>query len=281
MILLTGGSGQVGSQVKKLLDLNEIPYLSPTSKEFPLDNHLEIIHYLSINYFTTIIHLAAETDVDFCEMNPNLAFERNSKSVAVIADYCVKNSKKVIYLSSSAVLSGGSSFLHPENSAYFPSNVYGASKMRGEIAILESPVEHLIIRASWMLGISTKGPKFAQIIYERISEGASVSAVFDKFGSLTSTKRLAEFIVKNLEFNKSGIVHVASKTPCSRYEIAKFIANYLEKSVVVDSVSNEDFKLPAPRGFSEGLQSENASGYYGYEALSWEDELMTFLKEIC
>ena len=281
MILLTGGSGQVGSQVKKLLDLNEIPYLSPTSKEFPLDNHLEIIHYLSINYFTTIIHLAAETDVDFCEMNPNLAFERNSKSVAVIADYCVKNSKKVIYLSSSAVLSGGSSFLHPENSAYFPSNVYGASKMRGEIAILESPVEHLIIRASWMLGISTKGPKFAQIIYERISEGASVSAVFDKFGSLTSTKRLAEFIVKNLEFNKSGIVHVASKTPCSRYEIAKFIANYLGKSVVVDSVSNEDFKLPAPRGFSEGLQSENASGYYGYEALSWEDELMTFLKEIC
>jgi dTDP-4-dehydrorhamnose reductase len=281
VILLTGGSGQVGSQVKKLLDLNEIPYLSPTSKEFPLDNHLEIIHYLSINYFTTIIHLAAETDVDFCEMNPNLAFERNSKSVAVIADYCVKNSKKVIYLSSSAVLSGGSSFLHPENSAYFPSNVYGASKMRGEIAILESPVEHLIIRASWMLGISTKGPKFAQIIYERISEGASVSAVFDKFGSLTSTKRLAEFIVKNLEFNKSGIVHVASKTPCSRYEIAKFIANYLEKSVVVDSVSNEDFKLPAPRGFSEGLQSENASGYYGYEALSWEDELMTFLKEIC
>jgi dTDP-4-dehydrorhamnose reductase len=281
VILLTGGSGQVGSQVKKLLDLNEIPYLSPTSKEFPLDNHLEIIHYLSINYFTTIIHLAAETDVDFCEMNPNLAFERNSKSVAVIADYCVKNSKKVIYLSSSAVLSGGSSFLHPENSAYFPSNVYGASKMRGEIAILESPVEHLIIRASWMLGISTKGPKFAQIIYERISEGASVSAVFDKFGSLTSTKRLAEFIVKNLEFNKSGIVHVASKTPCSRYEIAKFIANYLGKSVVVDSVSNEDFKLPAPRGFSEGLQSENASGYYGYEALSWEDELMTFLKEIC
>jgi dTDP-4-dehydrorhamnose reductase len=281
VILLTGGSGQVGSQVKKLLDLNEIPYLSPTSKEFPLDNHLEIIHYLSINYFTTIIHLAAETDVDFCEMNPNLAFERNSKSVAVIADYCVKNSKKVIYLSSSAVLSGGSSFLHPENSAYFPSNVYGASKMRGEIAILESPVEHLIIRASWMLGISTKGPKFAQIIYERISEGESVSAVFDKFGSLTSTKRLAEFIVKNLEFNKSGIVHVASKTPCSRYEIAKFIANYLEKSVVVDSVSNEDFKLPAPRGFSEGLQSENASGYYGYEALSWEDELMTFLKEIC
>ena len=280
MILLTGGSGQVGSQVKKLLDLNEIPYLSPTSKEFPLDNHLEIIQYLSINYFTTIIHLAAETDVDFCELNPNVAFDRNSKSVAVIADYCARNSKKVIYLSSSAVLSGGSSFLHPENSAYFPSNVYGASKMRGEIAILESPVEHLIIRASWMLGTSNKGPKFAQIIFERISKGESVSAVFDKFGSLTSTKRLAEFIVKNLEFNKSGIVHVASKTPCSRYEIAKFIANYLGKSVVVDSVSNEDFKLPAPRGFSEGLQSENASGYYGYEALSWEDELMTFLKEI-
>jgi dTDP-4-dehydrorhamnose reductase len=281
VILLTGGSGQVGSQVKKLLDLNEIPYLSPTSKEFPLDNHLEIIQYLSINYFTTIIHLAAETDVDFCELNPNVAFDRNSKSVAVIADYCLKNSKKIIFLSSSAVLSGGSSFLHPENSAYFPSNVYGDSKMKGEIAILESPVEHLIIRASWMLGISAKGPKFAQLIYERISEGESVSAVFDKFGSLTSAKRLAEFILKNLEFNKSGIVHVASKTPCSRYEIAKFIANYLEKSVLVKSVSNEDFELPAPRGFSEALKSENASGYYGYEALSWEDELMTYLKEIC
>ena len=280
MILLTGGSGQVGSEVRNLLDRNEIPYLSPTSNEFPLDNHPAIIQYLSLNYFTTIIHLAAETDVDFCELNPNLAFNRNSKSVAVIADYCSKNAKRIIYLSSSAVLSGGTGLMHDENSDYFPSNVYGDSKMRGEIAILELPLEHLIIRASWMLGISNKGPKFSQIILDRIRKGESILAVFDKFGSLTSAKRLAEFILNNLEFNKSGVVHFASKTPCSRYEVAKFIANFMEKPVSITAVSNDDFNLPAPRGFSEGLKSKNPNGYYRYEALSWEDELMTYLKEL-
>ena len=129
-----------------------------------------------------------------------------------------------------------------------------------------------------MLGIGEKVKKFGQVVYDKISHGEEILGVFDKFGSLTSSYRLADFIFKNLGFSESGLVHVASTTPCSRYEIAKHISRRLEKSALIKPVPNHFFDLAAPRGFSEGLTSEIATSKYGYIGLTWEQELDDFLE---
>jgi dTDP-4-dehydrorhamnose reductase len=150
--------------------------------------------------------------------------------------------------------------------------------MMAEKYIAENTPRYLIIRASWMLGIGNKVKKFGQVVYEKILNGDDIDGVFDKFGSLTSSYRLAEFIVKNLVFTESGIVHIASTTPCSRYEIAKHISHRLGKTPDIQPVSNDFFDLPAPRGFSEGLTSEIATRKYGYIGFKWEQELDDFLE---
>jgi dTDP-4-dehydrorhamnose reductase len=278
MILVTGGSGQVGQALLKLLDERATPYLSPTRNEFSLDSSSAITEYLSANNFTTIVHLAAETNVDLCEVEQTKANQINNLSVQAIAKFCSQNSKKLIFVSSSAVLSGDGEFMHDEESQYHPSNFYGTTKMNAEKFILENNSDYLIVRASWMLGIGDKVKKFAQIVYEKIYQGEDIMAVYDRFGSLTSATRLAEFLANNLSFSESGLVHCASSTACSRYEIAKHIAGYLNKKSQILPISNEYFNLTAPRGFSEGLSSKSALRNHGYVGLTWEDELNNFLE---
>ncbi len=280
MIIVTGGTGQVGRAFIELLKKEKIEYLSPTREEFPLDDNNKILNYLTEHDFTTLIHLSAETNVDFCESNQSEATQRNVKSVEVIANFCKLNDRDLIFVSSSAVLSGDRNFMHSEQSDYSPANFYGVTKMNAEKYIVENNSRYLIIRASWMLGIGDKVKKFGQVVYEKILNGEEILGVFDKFGSLTSSYRLAEFILSNLVFRESEIIHIASITPCSRYEIAKHISHRLERKTNIRPVSNDFFDLAAPRGFSEGLTSEIASSKYGYKGLTWEEELNDFLERL-
>jgi dTDP-4-dehydrorhamnose reductase len=280
MIIVTGGTGQVGRALIEFLNSEGIEFLAPAREEFPLDDSGTILNYLTEHNFTTLVHLSAETNVDFCESNQSEAIQRNVKSVEVIADFCKLNNRDLIFVSSSAVLSGDSNFMHGERAEYSPANFYGKTKMNAEKYIVENNSRYLIIRASWMLGIGDKVKKFGQLVYEKILSGEDIIAAFDKFGSLTSSFRLAEFIMKNLMFSESGIIHIASTTPCSRYEIAKHISHRLGKEAVIKPVSNDVFDLPAPRGFSEGLTSEIATSEYGYIGLTWELELNDFLERV-
>lgn len=278
MIIVTGGTGQVGSSLVRMLIQAGIPCLAPTREEFPLDDSQKILDYLSTNEFTSFVHLSAETNVDYCETNRESATQRNVEAVKIIASYCQDNSKKFIFVSSSAVLSGDGAFMHKEDADYAPANFYGETKMEAERFIVENCIDYLIIRASWMLGVGVNVKKYAQVVYEKILNDENVLAVYDRFGSLTSSFRLAELILNNLEYSHSGIIHCASTTPCSRYEIAKHISVRLKKTSRIDPVSNDHFNLVAPRGFSEGLQSELAAQTYKYLGFKWEEELDDFLE---
>jgi dTDP-4-dehydrorhamnose reductase len=139
---------------------------------------------------------------------------------------------------------------------------------------------YIILRAAWMLGTSSNVKKFAELMVEKISADEDVSAVFDKFGSLTSARRFANIISTLIDSHKVGTFNIGSRTPCSRYDVAKEIAWRLSSKSNVEPVPSSTFKLPAPRGFSEGLDSTQAQLILGYEALKWEDELQEFMNEL-
>ncbi len=278
MILVTGSSGQVGGALVDLLNEKGIEYIAPNRTDFRLEDTNQIRIFLSNHKFTHIVHLSAETNVDFCESNQELALLRNYESVKAIVEYCLKTNCKLIFVSSSAVLSGDGAYLHDEESTYAPANIYGFTKMEAEKLIIGSGVQHLIIRASWMLGVGNNVKKYAQIVYDKLQNGEKVQGVFDSFGSVTSSFRLARNIVGMLEFDQSAIIHCASFTPCSRYDIAKHLALILDKKNCVEPVTNEHFKLIAPRGFSEGLSSIYEKSL-PIPNPTWEKELENFIKD--
>lgn len=280
MILITGGTGQVGTSLISILAKDSQEFLAPSRLELSLDFPDKIEEFLQGKEFTAIVHLAAETNVDFCETNREMALLRNLESTKVLARAARDAEIPFIFISSSAVLSGDGEFMHSEECTFSPSNFYGHTKMEAEKFIRENCSNYLIIRASWMLGRGAQVKKFAEIAYEKIKANEEFSAVYDKFGSLTSASGLAHLISLALEGEYSDTVHYASYTSCSRYELAKQIKYALGSSSQIISVDSSQFELPAPRGFSEGLNTEKVEKLFGIKPRTWEEELDTFLEEL-
>lgn len=279
MIFITGGTGQVGRALLKNLDEKHIPYDAPTRSSFNLDYPEQFSDYFKGKHFNAIIHLAAETDVDFCETERDIALTRNFTSTQVLARFASTNNIPIIFVSSSAVLSGDGMLMHGEDAEYSPSNYYGETKMLSEKFIVSSCSDYLIIRASWMLGNGKTVKKFAEIAFDKLSSDEPFSAVYDKFGSLTSAVGLSQIITHALSQNSKGIMHYSSCTPCSRYDIAKYIKNYIRSNSDIKPVEHSKFQLSAPRGFSEGLSGESISKNFGVGARTWEEELDSFLED--
>lgn len=281
-ILLTGSGGLVGLCLISILKAHQIKFDAPNRQVLDLLNIRAIKEYLNNNKPNVIIHLAAETNVDLCEIQRSHAILANYESTKVIADYCKEYNCRLIYISTSGALAGNNVSQSSEIDIPNPVNFYSLTKVKSEEYIQNRVKSYLIIRAAWMIGI-TKGEnkKFAEKIYQQISSFVpSVKAVSNLYGSLTSGKRLAQFIFENISAESNDIVHCASNTICSRFDIAKYIKWYTKSSTEIIPVNACEFPLSAPRGFSEGLTSEIAQYKFNYQALSWEEELNCFLEDV-
>ncbi|ESX03706.1 dTDP-4-dehydrorhamnose reductase [Mesorhizobium sp. LSJC268A00] len=257
-VLVTGGSGMLGGYVSKALEhASHVVVLADRAK-FDLADPDAAYDYVLAEKPAAILHLAAETNVDLCELNPQQAGIRNHLSTASIAKAAEKSGAWMLYVSTSNVFGERGSFEHNELDLPSPVNYYGRSKLMGEYAVRQHcPLNHLIVRAGWMIGGGASGDhKFVGKLIQQIREGAvSLRAVGDKFGSITRASLLSDFIVWALESRCTGTLHYTSKGTVTRFNIAQMIGEIIGKDVVITSVKSSDFPLSAPRPFSEGMSS--------------------------
>jgi dTDP-4-dehydrorhamnose reductase len=279
MIFVTGGSGQVGKTLLSALTAAKVDYYAPSRSTVDLNQLESIASALESRDFTAIVHLAAETNVDWCQKNRTQSLIRNFHSTQILARYAQKRDIPIVFVSSSAVMSGSENFLHRETELPNPANYYAETKLLSENFIRETNLKFLIIRAGWMLGRNPIAPKFAELIVSKVRNGERILAVDDKFGSLTSATRLSNFILSSLTHQLRGTIHFGSTTYCSRYQLAVKISELLSLQSDIHPVKNEVFGLAAPRGLSEGLHSSYDFGYLGHKLLTWEEELQSFLDE--
>ena len=280
MILVTGGSGQVGTElIYKLVKLDR-KFDAPTRTQLSIDSPEQIEAYLENRQLEAIFHLAAETNVDFCETNREIALTRNFEATRVLTEAANKQHIPLVFVSSSSVVSGDGQFLHSESANFSPANYYGHTKMLAEQFITSESDNFLILRAGWMLGHGSKVKKFAEVAYEKISMGEPFSAVFDKFGSLSDAASLANLILDIYDRKVNDTLHYASFTPCSRYEVAKHIKHFLGSDSEIQPVSSSNFVLPAPRGFSEGLNGTKIEELLMIKPKTWEEELTIYLEAL-
>lgn len=280
MILVTGGSGLVGNLLQQKLKSLGHEFVAPNRSVMDLSNGEAIRECLKNNAPQCVIHLAAETNVDLCEIQKSHAISINLEATKVMADYCAEHSVRFIFISTSGVLAGSTKLIGSELDLPSPTNFYSLSKLRAEEYIQKKCSNYLIIRAAWMLGVTEgNNKKFAEkITMQILSQVEKIKAVSDLYGSITSGNRLAEFICKNLTGVSEDLIHCASSTICSRYDIAKHIKQKFGSKTEIAPVNSCEFPLSATRGLSEGLSSEIAQKKYGYVALSWEEELDDFLQ---
>lgn len=193
-----------------------------------------------------VIHCAAYTDVDGCELNPEKAFLVNSLGTQNLVLACREKNIPLTYISTDYVFDGNSKTPYLESDRTNPLSIYGKSKLAGEEAVKNHLDKFFIIRTSWLYGI--KGRNFVTTILNLAGKQKELRIVNDQTGSPTFTKDLAEGIKELVESPYYGIYHVTNQGTCSWFEFSKIILEYSGlKDVIVNPISTKELNRPAPR----------------------------------
>ncbi len=187
MILVTGAAGMVGNYAQEAFSDYDLMLTDITDGCLYLDVQdrpkvLELIKSKKPDY---VCHLAAATDVDRCEVEPDWAFRANAEGTRNIALTCKESGITMIYISIGAVFSGEKEIPYRDTDQVPLSNKYGVSKYEGEKIVQLLLNRFYIIRASWMVGGGRTDKKsVGKIINKIISGEMHLKVVNDKFGSI-------------------------------------------------------------------------------------------------
>lgn len=279
MVLLTGSTGMLGVYVRQTLMVEGIEIAEYGRGQFNLDYPDELKRLPPGT--DLVMHLAAETDVDLCERRPNVAWTKNYLSVMVLADLCRSAMVPLVFVSTSNVFGAEGRASYNELDSPSPVNYYGKSKMLAEAYIRKTVDSHVIIRSGWMIGGGPeRDKKFVGKIIKQIRDGArEISAVSDRYGSVTYARDLATLIWSLVSRKKYGTYHFASFTSCTRFDIAKRIVESFDSNVAVSPFASSEFPLSAPRPVFEVIQTVALPGDLKGLLFTWQETLDQYLLE--
>ncbi|MDO8603578.1 MAG: dTDP-4-dehydrorhamnose reductase [Candidatus Omnitrophota bacterium] len=287
--LVTGANGMLADAFNPLLknagydiyltDINGID----NKQIFPMDiTDAADVHKVIMGINPDIIfHLAAETDVDKCELKPEHAYETNARGTENMALAAKDINALFVYISTGSVFNGEKPEPYIESDKPDPISVYGKSKFEGERIVASLLDRYYIFRAGWMIGGYEKDKKFVAKIVDLAKIKKEILVVMDKFGSPTFTRDFSKGIISVVPTEKYGLYHMANKGSCSRLDIAQKIIEYLgKKDVAIKPITSEAFPLPAPRGRSEMLSNHRLTLIGLNHMRPWQEALKEYISEI-
>lgn len=255
-ILVTGAAGMLGSDLCRIMaDRHSIHATNRDTLDVGvIGTTLTTVDRVRPDL---VIHLAAWTDVDGCERNPDRAYRANTVGTQNVALACQKNDIPMVYISSIAVFDGTKPEPYTEFDVPNPISVYGNSKYQGERIVRSLLRRYYIVRAGWMFGGGQLDKKFVGKILQAARRSTVLRVVNDKFGSPTYTVDLSRGLLELIETGLFGIYHMVNSGGApSRLEVARCI---LESAGLDDCqlipVSSAEFPLSAPRPRMEAARN--------------------------
>jgi dTDP-4-dehydrorhamnose reductase len=279
-ILLLGGSGVLGSEVLRHLNVEGYEYVVPTSTDLDIRDKEQLFKYVSELKPSWIINCAAWTNVDGAESSFDKAREINSIAVENLGTTAGLFGCKIIHISTDYVFDGESSKPYDESSPVNPVNNYGASKLEGENALLAVAPDSYVIRTSWLYGAS--GKNFVKTIVGKAVRNEEAKVVNDQVGSPTSARDLAGAIMSIVSNQpEPGVYNYSNDGSCSWFEFAKNIYQRVgANSSLVLPISSDSLNLLARRPKYSLLSKEKWKSLGLAEVPRWEDSLDLSLPEI-
>lgn len=230
-----------------------------------------------------VVHCAAWTAVDAAEdgENRDKVFAINVEGTKNIARACKEIDAKMVYISTDYVFNGqGIAPWKPDCNEYAPLNVYGQSKLNGELAVSEILDKYFIVRIAWVFG--TNGNNFIKTMLKVGKKFDTIRVVNDQIGTPTYTYDLAELLVDMIETDKYGYYHATNEGGyISWYDFACEIFRQAGYSTNVIPVTTEEYGISkAKRPFNSRLDKSKLVEN-GFKPLpDWQDALKRYLNEI-
>lgn len=277
MILITGSNGQLGSELKLILNESEAIFGERNTCDITNNEQLETV--IVDNKIKTIINCAAYTNVELAEKEKIKAFQVNEVGVTNLALLAKKYSIKLIHISTDYVFNGKSNLPLSETDSTSPVTQYGKSKLAGENAILEISPTALIIRTSWLY--SNYGNNFVKTIIKNASTKDSLNIVFDQIGTPTYALDLAKVlidIIPKIKLGSCEIIHYSNEGAISWYDFAKAICEIKKFTCKINPIESFEFPTSAPRPAYSVLNKRKIKEVYNVSIPYWKESLKLCLE---
>lgn len=276
-VWLSGANSQIGQAINEIFCPTDFELLNTDIDEVDVTDLKAVMRYTQVSRPDVIINCSAITNINLCEENPKLAFGVNAIGARNLSIAAKKNDAKLIQISTDDVFDGLSDKPYNEFDVTNPRTVYGKSKLAGEGYVKEFTYKHFIIRSTWVYG---NGYNFVNNFIKQTKEEKEISVATDQYGSPTSAKELAKFILHIMSTNEYGTYHATCKGTCSRFELAKKIVDTLGLDVKLSPISTKDDEERYSFRPAYGVLDNFIMSIVDvYDFATWEDALTDYLRK--
>lgn len=241
-----------------------------------IDSIQKSVLKLKPNY---IVNCAAQTNIDFLEKNPDLAFSVNSDGAKNVAKISKENEIRLIHISTDSVFDGKKG-MYSENDKTNPVNVYSKSKEKGEQLVMENSENCLVIRTNFY-GYDKKKQFFFNWILEMLQKNNEIIGFDDVLFSPLEVSNLSDMICEIALKDHTGVLHLASDMPITKYQFALEVADLLTLNKnLIKKGSVDDIPLVAKRPKNTSLSNKKSKKYISTEIIklqSWLEKIKNSL----
>ena len=286
-ILITGGNGQLGRELKKQLteggcSLGPVPARYQGAvveaidiEELDLTDKWAVKEFIRNGSYDIVFNCAAYTNVDGCESHQQEAYKVNALAPYYLAQACEKTETHLMQVSTDYVFSGDAQWPQAEYEVPNPISVYGKTKLAGENFVRQSCSRAFIVRTAWLYG---DGKNFVKTILRVAKEKGTVKVVNDQFGNPTSSVDLAYHMLRIADGAPYGIYHATNEGICSWYEFAKAIVEKAGIDAEVLPCTTEEYPTPTKRPAYSALDNLALRATVGNNFRPWEVALDEYIK---
>jgi dTDP-4-dehydrorhamnose reductase len=279
-IVVTGHLGMLGKDVTRVLsEHDEVHTYDIRDKEQnDIRDESRVMNFAERTGPEIVIHLAAKTDVDRCEIETDDAFLTNAIGTKNWALASQNVGAEMVYVSTGSVFDGTKLEPYTEFDSPNPQSIYSKSKFEGEKMVERYLDRFYIVRTGWLFGGGKEDKKFVAKILDIAHTKHEISAVTDKIGSPTYTLDLANGIKDLIKTKSYGLYHVVNNGFCTRFDCAKKIVEYSKiENVTLKPVTSASFPLPAPRPRMEALRNYHLDLVRRNTMRNWEEALKDYV----
>ena len=281
-ILVTGGNGQLGSEIKELsISCTNGSFFFTDVSDLDITNYTAVAAFIKTNSIDVIVNCAAYTAVDKAESEPELADAINHLAVKNLAIIARERGAKLIHISTDYVFDGTGHKPYVETDTPNPQSVYGQTKLDGELAMQAiNPANSIIIRTSWVY--SNFGSNFVKTMLRIGQEHKEISVVSDQIGSPTYACDLAKAILEILPQIKNeqvAIYHYTNSGICSWSDFAKAIFEIKGVEVMVHPILTSQYPTLAKRPQYSVLENSKIKKKFNLNMSYWVDSLKNNLEK--
>lgn len=282
--LLIGSTGQLGSDLHRVLEQDGLSVLTPSRETLDVTDHSMVRRFIEEHRPAVVYNTSAYLRVDDCEDEHELAWSVNAYAVRNLAEACRDAEATLVHFSTDYVFGGDLAQRTPcrETDTPMPVNVYGITKLSGEHAVRAYCPDHLIVRSAGLYGLAgsrLKGGNFVETMLRVGRERDELRVVDDQHLTPTFTRDLAAATDNAVAAGARGTLHITNAGSCSWHEFACAIFELAGIDVTVRPIPSSEYPTKARRPAYSVMSNARLIQLGVSEPRPWKDALASFLEE--